>query len=70
MTFYIFIKRFVDEGADDPRSRLANTIVKDTAFPKQSDDFEEISDYLEKSSLYSKLLSHFDQAWQDYQYHS
>ncbi len=67
-SFYEFIKRFEDEGADDPMSRLANTITDDIAFPKQSEDFNEVSDYLEKSSLYGKMLTIFDDAWRQYEY--
>lgn len=67
-TFYQFIMRYADESANDPLSRLANTIQQDIAFPKQSIQFEEISNYLEKNSNYSRLLTIFDDAWQDYQY--
>ena len=49
-------------------SRLANTITDDIAFPKQSEDFNEVSDYLEKSSLYGKMLTIFDDAWRQYEY--
>lgn len=67
-TFYEYIRRFVDYDANDPMSRLANAIQKDIAFPKQSKDFEELSNYLEHNVEYGKLLVIFDDAWRDYQY--
>ena len=66
-TFYQFITRFVDYDAKDPMSRLANQIHQDQAFPKQSTDFHQITDYLEHSSQYSQLLSIFDDAWAQHQ---
>ncbi|MBG9979989.1 hypothetical protein HZY91_00315 [Facklamia sp. DSM 111018] len=69
-TFYEFIMRYANEGAKDPMSRLANEISEDIAFPKQSCDFDELSNYLEKTSQYSKMLTIFDDAWQQYQYTS
>lgn len=65
-TFYEYITRFVDYDANDPVSRLANRIHSDIGFPKRSNNFEEISTYLESSSDYSKLLVIFDDAWQTY----
>ncbi|WP_124057353.1 YozE family protein [Vaginisenegalia massiliensis] len=67
-TYYQFISRFVDYDADDPMSRLANAIHQDIGFPKQSEDFDEISRYLEHNSRYGKLLMIFDDSWHQYQY--
>ncbi|MCR8968829.1 sterile alpha motif-like domain-containing protein [Facklamia sp. 7083-14-GEN3] len=67
-SFYEFIMRYVDESANDPMSRLANAVSNDIAFPKHSHDFQKISDYLEKNSQYSRLLTVFDDAWHQYQY--
>lgn len=67
-SFFEFIKRFEDHDANDPMSRLANAISEDIAFPKQSESFDEISNYLEKSSQYSKMLTIFDDAWRHYEY--
>lgn len=66
-SFYEFIIRFMDHDADDPMSRLANAVSLDMTFPKHSDSFSEISEYMELSSHYTKLLSIFDTAWQKYQ---
>lgn len=66
MSFYTFIKRFVDFDADDPMSRLANVVSKDIGFPKQSQDFHEVSSYMEHSEQYSRLMTVFDDAWLKY----
>lgn len=66
-SFYEFILRYKDEEANDPMSRLANQISQDRAFPKQSQDFDQLSTYMEHSSDYSRMLTLFDDAWQKYQ---
>ncbi len=67
-TFYQFIRKYTDFDAKDPMSRLANAIHQDISFPKHETDFEVISKYMEENSHYSKLLSIFDDAWNQYQY--
>ncbi|MBR7928311.1 sterile alpha motif-like domain-containing protein [Aerococcaceae bacterium zg-ZUI334] len=68
LTFYQYIQKFTDYDANDPMSRLANAIHQDHAFPKHTTDFDKISDYLESSSHYTKLVSIFDEAWSKYQW--
>lgn len=67
-SFYEYINRFYDPNANDPTSRLANAIHEDHSFPKHSDNFEEISSYLESSTAYTKLLTVFDDEWHKYQF--
>ncbi|WP_028124632.1 YozE family protein [Eremococcus coleocola] len=67
-SFYEFMMRFVNEEAKDPISRLANAIHDDSSFPKQSQDFQKISNYMEHSLEYSKLISVFDEMWQRYKF--
>lgn len=47
-------------------SRLAEDASRDMQFPKQSEDYHEISDYLELNTNYLKSLSLFDQLWEIY----
>lgn len=68
MTFYEFMMRHVNPDAKDPTSRLANTMHNDESFPKMSEDFHEISSYLEGSIDYSKLLVVFDDLWHAYEF--
>lgn len=65
--YFQFIRRFQEEASRKPLARLANLITSDLAFPKQADNFQEISEYLETSSDYSQLLATFDESWQKYQ---
>jgi uncharacterized protein YozE (UPF0346 family) len=48
-----------------PENILANLVEKDISFPKQSDDYDEISSYLEMEH-YIPSMSLFDEAWQVY----
>ena len=68
MTFYEYIKRFVDPKAEEPISLLANIINQDQSFPKHSSKFDEISDYIEHSVAYTNLVKYFDEAWTQYQF--
>lgn len=47
--------------------QFANNAFYDTAFPKQSHDFEEVSRYLEENADYLPSMTIFDEAWQQYQ---
>ena len=67
-SFYDFIVRSVDYGANDPMSRLANAVHRDQGFPKRATGFDEISTYMENSPHYTRLMTIFDDAWQKYEY--
>ena len=67
-SFYDYISRSVDYGAKDRMSRLANAIHSDQGFPKRSEEFDEISRYMEDNPHYSRLLSIFDDGCQQYIY--
>jgi uncharacterized protein YozE (UPF0346 family) len=53
------------EHADEIQ-QFANNAWLDTTFPKQSQDFDEISQYLEENAAYLLSMSTFDEAWQQY----
>lgn len=67
-SFYEYAIRFHNSEANDPKSRLANTIKADPTFPKQSQSFNEITDYMESHSEYSRLLAVFDDLFATYQF--
>ena len=50
----------------NPNSADANNAFLDSAFPKQSTDFEEISQYLEENADYLPAMTIFDAAWRRY----
>ncbi len=50
----------------DDKTRLANLVFQDSVFPKHSQDYDEVSSYLETSATFYFNLAIFDQIWQDY----
>lgn len=44
---------------------LANLVDKDSTFPKQSSDYEEVSSYLEMEG-YLPSMALFDEVWEKY----
>jgi uncharacterized protein YozE (UPF0346 family) len=55
-------------GPNETKSEqyLANEVGHDIMFPKQSDDYHEISTYLEMSVNYVPSMSLFDEVWEQY----
>ncbi|MBS9334722.1 YozE family protein [Fructobacillus sp. M1-13] len=47
--------------------QFANNAFLDASFPKQSTDFDEISEYLETGASYLMSMTIFDEAWAEYQ---
>ncbi|MDO4667181.1 MAG: YozE family protein [Streptococcus sp.] len=48
---------------------LADLVFHEPAFPKHTDDFDEISRYLEEHASFSFNLGDFDRIWDEYQSH-
>ena len=67
LNFYQFLRRYANPEDRSPKARLANIAVKDTGFPKHSDNFDEISKYMESHPDYGSLMVVFDDVWQSYQ---
>jgi uncharacterized protein YozE (UPF0346 family) len=51
---------------NDPVEAFAESVAKDIMFPKHSDDYHEITDYLELSVDYLDSMDLFDQLWDKY----
>ncbi|MDR2977297.1 MAG: YozE family protein [Streptococcaceae bacterium] len=66
MTFYQYLMKFRNPTETDDAARLANLVFKDSTFPRQSSDFDEISSYLETHAPFRFPLQLFDNIWQDY----
>ena len=47
--------------------QFANNAFLDSAFPKQSTNFDDISNYLEENTTYLISMTTFDKAWDIYQ---
>lgn len=48
---------------------MADLAFQDTAFPKHTDDFDEVSRFLEEHANFSFNLGEFDAIWEEYQAH-
>lgn len=62
--YYQYIKTQL--GAKNDVGQLANYIVDDMSFPKYSNNYEEISDYLEKNPYLNISLDTFDESFSNY----
>ena len=66
MSFYQFLMTQRNPNSADEVQQFANNALFDSAFPKQSTDFEEISKYLEENADYLPSMTIFDEAWKRY----
>lgn len=65
-SFYHFLMTQRQPDSPDEVEQFANNAFYDTTFPKQSQDFDEISKYLEENTNYLPSMTIFDHAWQMY----
>ncbi|HJA73348.1 MAG TPA: YozE family protein [Candidatus Limosilactobacillus faecipullorum] len=65
-SFYHFLMTQRNPSGADEVEQFANNAFFDSAFPKQSQDFDEISHYLEENADYLPTMTIFDTAWQRY----
>lgn len=65
-SFYHFLMKYRHPAPKDPISTFANHAYVDHSFPKTSDDYQELSSYLELNGHYLDSMSIFDEAWQLY----
>ena len=52
--------------SNEPVAILADLAFEDLSFPKYTDDFDEVSRYLEDGASFSFNLGQFDQIWEEY----
>ena len=65
-SFYHYLMTLRGPNAADEIQVFANNAAKDIQFPKQSDSYEDISDYLEMNVDYLSNMDIFDSVWQKY----
>lgn len=65
-SFYHYLMTQRQPNNPDEIEQFANNSFYDTTFPKQSQDFDEISHYLEETADYLPSMTIFDEAWQKY----
>ncbi|WP_304251257.1 YozE family protein [Limosilactobacillus gastricus] len=65
-SFFQFLMTQRNPNQPNEIEQFANDAFFDSAFPKQSQDFDEISKYLEENATYLYSMTIFDDAWQLY----
>lgn len=55
--------------SNDPVAILADYAFEEVDFPKQSDNFDEVSRFLEESASFAFSMSDFDAIWEEYLEH-
>lgn len=65
-SFYQYLMTERNPDSSDLLAQFANNAFFDQSFPKQSQDYQEISNYLELNAGYLPSMLIFDQAWERY----
>ncbi|KRN77173.1 hypothetical protein IV67_GL000694 [Weissella minor] len=65
-SFYSWLMTQRNPVAANEVQTFANGAFYDQQFPKQSDDFDEISRHLEENASYLHSVTIFDEAWAEY----
>lgn len=65
-TFYQYLMTLKDLKIPTETSLLAESVSLDNQFPRHSEDYHVISDYLEMNTSYLPDLSLFDRLWETY----
>ncbi|MDQ0271977.1 YozE family protein [Cytobacillus purgationiresistens] len=65
-SFYHFLMKYRHPEPPDAISIFANNAYEDHSFPKISQDYHELSSYLELNALYLESMTVFDEAWELY----
>lgn len=65
-SFYHYLMTERDPHKQDEITLFANAAFNDRIFPKQSEDYDEISTHLELNAAYLPSMLIFDEAWQRY----
>ncbi len=67
MSFYQYLMTERDPYKQDDITLFANAAFNDRTFPKQSENYDEISRHLELNTNYLSSMLIFDEAWEVYQ---
>ncbi len=65
-SFYAWLMTQRNPKSNEPVAILADLAFEDLSFPKHTDDFDEVSRYLEDGASFSFNLGQFDQIWEEY----
>lgn len=65
-SFYQFVLTFRG-GKNDPKADFAEATFHDHGFPKQAEDFQTLSRYIEEKAEHEMSAVVFDELWQIYE---
>ncbi|USS87418.1 YozE family protein [Fructilactobacillus hinvesii] len=65
-SFYEYLMTERNPNSHDEIAEFANNAFFDQSFPKHTDNFAEISKYLEENAGYLPTMTIFDDVWQRY----
>ncbi|CCI81558.1 YozE family protein [Lactobacillus hominis] len=65
-SFYRFLMTQKDPDSINDVAQFANNAQNDSQFPKQEQDYEKLSEYLELNAPYLPSMTIFDEAYQMY----
>lgn len=66
-SFYQFLMTERNPDSTDEIAQFANNAFYDQSFPKQADDYDLLSQYLELNGTYLPSMVIFDNAWTKYE---
>ncbi len=66
-SFYQYLMTERNPKSTEAVAQFANNAFYDQSFPKQSTDYDEISEYLEENASYLPSMTIFDDAWMNFQ---
>lgn len=65
-SFYHYAMKYRGAKSKNKYSQFAEEMYKDPSFPKQSDDYDEISSYIEINDFSLGATALFDHMWEKY----
>ncbi len=68
-SFYVWLMAQRNPKSNEPVAILADYAFEELDFPKQSDDFDVVSRFLEESASFAFSMSDFDRIWEEYLEH-
>ncbi|MBF0779286.1 YozE family protein [Streptococcus cuniculi] len=68
-SFYSWLMTHRNPKSQEAVAVLADLVFEESDFPKQSDEFDQVSRFLEEEASFSFSMSDFDRIWEEYVAH-
>lgn len=68
-SFYTWLMTERNPKSHSAKAILADLAFEESAFPKHTDDFDQVSRFLEEHASFSFNMGDFDRIWQEYLEH-